>query len=321
MKGVQATISSEADSMDDEVLAYPISELQPHKVRLISRLSLLKIYKHTKAVLVILQVGPKTFVLSFLTSAPINASHTLPIPLFDGIVHGPYLPSTIPKQMLVPQLLNLRWLYRPSSPEPTPHDDDDDEKETVLEPTPSKTEKMLPGDSSSSPATIGFPTSGSTLKLITQLSSGRLWDTFSALLTLPLPSSSSSACDNNNQDKVKRGVIVKTTCPVTFPSDPTVELYTESQARRAILTEDRVYRALSEGQHPEVMNQIVPVYHGLWGGVVPMSNRWGVQAGREIWAMVLEDCGQAVELDGLKRDDKFVSSASSYFGKAKALAR
>jgi len=123
--------------------------------------------------------------------------------------------------------------------------------------------------------------SESELSLLSYICSGRLWDTFRGLLS---PS--------------QRPVAVKTTCPIVFPSKPSEEWYSEAQARRAISREDLIYRRLL----PALGGKVVARYYGLWGGVLPLQSRW--KAEREMWVMVMEDCGPGVDVDALSRRDR-----------------
>jgi len=174
------------------------------------------------------------------------------------------------------------------------------------------------------------------LQLISHLSSGRLWDTFRAIVHSPHPYSTSEtpSTDTNSESDpdldqrfTSTSVIVKTTCPLIFPSEsfshphtshPTKqpaaesrhehEHYTSMQARRAILQEDRIYRSLAASS-PSLGGKGIPRYHGLWAGVLPLPstrrwNRKGLTASREVWVMVLENCGDGVELDELSWVDK-----------------
>jgi len=93
-------------------------------------------------------------------------------------------------------------------------------------------------------------------------------------------------------------VAVKTTCPIVFPSKPSEEWYSEAQARRAISREDLIYRRLL----PALGGKVVARYYGLWGGVLPLQSRW--KAEREMWVMVMEDCGPGVDVDALSRRDR-----------------
>jgi len=149
--------------------------------------------------------------------------------------------------------------------------------------------------------TIHSIRSGCQLRLDTPLGRGHLWTVFRANL-LP-PRSSSSTLPITKQPT---SVIVKLCSPILFTStstwhEPDPYTYSESQARAAILTEDKVYRTLLE---PGALGgKVVPRYLGLWGGILRQRARpkggGGGGGGREVWVMVLEDCGLAIDVDAL----------------------
>ena len=260
----------------------------------------------------IAQVGTQSLTLSFPPLSDFGTSracHTLAIvPFFAGDIYGPYLPeghkNGIGKEnvnengsneLSVPQLLgmgNPTWHCLPDSPAP----DLPDGRDTLSigsrvyslrsgKKVSSSSAKIV-SSSASSPIkeeTLSSSSlaSESELSLLSYICSGRLWDTFRGLLS---PS--------------QRPVAVKTTCPIVFPSKPSEEWYSEAQARRAISREDLIYRRLL----PALGGKVVARYYGLWGGVLPLQSRW--KAEREMWVMVMEDCGPGVDVDALSRRDR-----------------
>lgn len=98
-------------------------------------------------------------------------------------------------------------------------------------------------------------------------------------------------------------VVAKICDPILIKSQTCGDVYSEAQARAAILTEDRVYQNLPL----ELIGKVVPRYYGLWGSLLPTKSRWrggAVGFGRETWIMVLEDCGEEVGLNELVEADK-----------------
>jgi len=148
------------------------------------------------------------------------------------------------------------------------------------------------------------------LRLKSALEYGHLWDAFCAVL-ISSTSTSTSTVDGEvggegEKLEVESTVIVKMTCPIIFPSEPSPgrnryrEHYIELDARAAILNEDTVYRAVAS----KLCGMVVPRSFGLSGGVLGLDAR---RAGeREVWVMILEDCGSSLSVDGLSDDGRCV---------------
>jgi len=49
---------------------------------------------------------------------------------------------------------------------------------------------------------------------------------------------------------------------------------------------------------------VVPRSFGLSGGVLGLDARWAGE--REVWVMILEDCGSSLSVDGLSDDGRCV---------------
>ena len=117
------------------------------------------------------------------------------------------------------------------------------------------------------------------LELGSYLDSGSTWDVF----------------------KLDHTRVIKLTAPSTFnlsqtQSDPTESQASESEARRNILQEDRLYRT----NLVPLIGQIVPRYYGLYGSLAkqPSGNT------AEVWAMILENAGEEVVIEDLSTADK-----------------
>jgi hypothetical protein len=95
--------------------------------------------------------------------------------------------------------------------------------------------------------------------------------------------------------------VVKLTAPSTFNLAGTERNAsdcgaTESEARRNIIQEDRLYRT----NLVPLIGQVVPRYYGLYGCLAKQP----AGDAAEVWAMILENAGQAVVVEDLSPTDK-----------------
>jgi len=273
----------------------------------------------------------------------------------------------------VPQLSQMSggaWYYRPDT-DSDAYTDESTEATGATHPFPSTTGTGTPAPTTSTTGThVWTKTSGieapsppfphyeyeygrqvirptrpdTRVSLLSFLDRGRLWDTFRAELIYP--GTSTGGCEGGNEVTVK-SVIVKTTCPMLFPSEVSYgvekERCTQTEARSAIFREDKAYRlaaasgsgsgsrsgaasgsgvrgrdgvrARARGRNRgelalALAGRVMPRYLGLWGGVLQVEGRW--KAEREIWVMILEDCGMGVVLEELTGDDKYVHVSFSF---------
>jgi len=292
------------ESSSDSSLSSPLPTLRPNMVRVLPRSQyprIIGVVQRTRLIYYAAQVGLLPLALSFLHLAETRemlaymAPHTLALPLLDGEVFGPYTSldpeyrsSASCDRTLVPQLLTIHgrdWHYRPDSPESVEEEEDPTRKSTTISSLSLSWDKCLG---------VGRPLE---LRLTSTLAYGHLWDAFRAVLI-------SMTVEN---EVVESPMIVKMTCPVMFPSGSTRgkyrEGYTELEARVAIANEDAIYRTVAS----KVNRNVVPSYHGLWGGSLRLDARWPGQ--REVWVMLLEDCGSAVSADDLSESDRYVCSS------------
>lgn len=214
------------------------------------------------------------------------------MPLLDGKIFGPFQPEPDASLWCVPQLLltnregDEAWHHRPDLES---HVADIDIGNPTI-PLTKTVSSIVPGS-----AKMTSSRTSSELRLLSHLSSGRLWDSFRAIRKTCFPQTES--------EPEPEPVVVKSTCPVTFPSHhPFSGHLTETEARAGIFREDGIYRSILP---PSWLVNVVPRYFGLWGGLLPVKSRWGrAMMRREVWVMVLEDCGVAVEVDGLGLSEK-----------------
>jgi len=251
--------------------------------------------------------------------------------LFDGLLSGPYEPdaTTAETRAMVPQLLSNSdgddaWYYRPDSPIPLPNSEPFDltlissgtttttsyneisksvlppsiksiDTTRTLAPFPASSPTIDTSLTSSALISTGCDRLG--LRLLSPLSHGRLWTVYRALL---IPAHPLSSPESDRTEGSPLPVMVKLCLPLLFPCRPCADSYSEFTARSAILNEHSVFAHMPK----RLLGKLVPTYYGLWGGVFTMEDRWsssasesgrmmtGAIARREVWLMVLEDCGE-----------------------------
>ncbi|XAO25814.1 hypothetical protein I312_104644 [Cryptococcus bacillisporus CA1280] len=133
------------------------------------------------------------------------------------------------------------------------------------------------------------------LMLVDSLSHGRVWDAFRAKVQV-------------YQTKLlffEESVIVKTTDPSRFPvKAPLPGVFTEKEARLSIFQENRIYTDYLY----DLQGEVVPGSYGLWGGRLVLGDdddeEEDEETSCEIWAMILEDVGEEVDVTSLSEDEK-----------------
>jgi len=145
------------------------------------------------------------------------------------------------------------------------------------------------------------------VSLVKYRGSGGLWDVFQA--SIPCHHHPLSRI-RQRQRPGKGAVIAKLACPNDFPvkvrDSYTRTLLSRDEARYDILHECQVFGGPLRG----LWNDVVPVFHGLWGsfqvggdqeGEVKVEGEEGeVEGGVEVWCAVYEDAGEVMCL-GEKR--------------------
>ncbi|WVQ85697.1 hypothetical protein IAT38_007863 [Cryptococcus sp. DSM 104549] len=133
-----------------------------------------------------------------------------------------------------------------------------------------------------------------------QRSYGRLWEVFEVLpssTSLPPPTHLPPPTRRKpSASSVPTRMLAKLASPHVFPCGPRYYTYSEQEARDAIARERRVMSLLGELQ-----GTVIPTDFGLWGGVLRTG---GCGVAREVWMMLVEDCGESVELDNLTAKEK-----------------
>ncbi|ODO06552.1 hypothetical protein I350_03907 [Cryptococcus amylolentus CBS 6273] len=131
------------------------------------------------------------------------------------------------------------------------------------------------------------------------LSHGQVWDAFKGRLQV-------------YQSKnliFEEPVIVKTTDPSRFPPKPHMPgMFTETEARRAIFHESKIYTDFQGN----LQGSVVPGSYGLWGGRLKFDaddddeeeEEGGGGGDCEVWVMILENCGMPVDVARLSESDK-----------------
>ncbi|WVQ81997.1 hypothetical protein IAT38_004124 [Cryptococcus sp. DSM 104549] len=130
-----------------------------------------------------------------------------------------------------------------------------------------------------------------------QRGQGRLWDVYNAIAA-PGPLQVVPP-DHPLAPFIQTRALAKLASPPLFPFGQLDSSYTEAQARDAIVHELEVMGKLSSLQ-----GSAIPMHGGLWGGLVLAGEDVGRQVFREIWMAVVEDCGEAVDLETLSELDK-----------------
>ncbi|ODN83309.1 hypothetical protein L202_01476 [Cryptococcus amylolentus CBS 6039] len=122
------------------------------------------------------------------------------------------------------------------------------------------------------------------LHIIEPIGLGHLWDTFLATLTV-----AEDGLFEGLEAGQEATVVAKITCQSSYNGYPP-DLSPDA-AREAILNEYRIYS--TSLQH--LQGSVVPKCYGVWGGVLRAESQWDIE--REIWVMLMEHAGEALELE------------------------
>jgi len=90
-------------------------------------------------------------------------------------------------------------------------------------------------------------------------------------------------------------LIIKLTCPASFPSSPNDHFPSIMQLRRCVMQENLIW-----GTHlAQLQGLVVPRWHGLWGGLLPRLGT-AFKGESEVWMALVDRVGREIRGDEAK---------------------